>query len=115
MSRAGNPNGNPGAFFWPKLDIDGNQYRDGETDWMNDGACHGRGYPTDWWFASANGEYMDVLEAQLPGIAICKTQCPVIEECLAYALRWKIDYGAWGGLTTKERRAIRRRASEPTA
>ncbi|WP_099332875.1 WhiB family transcriptional regulator [Actinomyces minihominis] len=35
--------------------------------------------------------------------------CPVRLECLADALQCACDYGVWGGLTERERRAIRRR------
>lgn len=35
--------------------------------------------------------------------------CPVRLECLADALQWECDFGVWGGLTERERRAIRRR------
>lgn len=35
--------------------------------------------------------------------------CPVRLDCLADALQWESDFGVWGGLTERERRAIRRR------
>lgn len=35
--------------------------------------------------------------------------CPVRLECLADALQWECDFGVWGGLTERERRALRRR------
>ena len=35
--------------------------------------------------------------------------CPVRLQCLADALQCGCDYGVWGGLTERERRAIRRR------
>ena len=38
--------------------------------------------------------------------------CPVRLQCLADALQCGCDYGVWGGLTERERRAIRRRYSE---
>ena len=39
---------------------------------------------------------------------IC-SQCPVRDECLAYALDAGEQYGIWGGLDPAERRALRRR------
>lgn len=36
------------------------------------------------------------------------TGCPVRLQCLAEALQWKSDFGVWGGLTERERRALRR-------
>ncbi|MFF4283630.1 WhiB family transcriptional regulator [Streptomyces kronopolitis] len=40
--------------------------------------------------------------------AVC-CHCPVIEECLQWALRSSQEYGIWGGLSEAERRALRRR------
>lgn len=37
---------------------------------------------------------------------ICRS-CPVIEECLAYALDHDIEFGVWGGTGRRERRALR--------
>ena len=36
------------------------------------------------------------------------TGCPVRLQCLAEALQWQNDFGVWGGLTERERRAVRR-------
>jgi WhiB family redox-sensing transcriptional regulator len=38
---------------------------------------------------------------------IC-TACPVRTECLAHALDERIEWGVWGGMTERERRAILR-------
>lgn len=35
--------------------------------------------------------------------------CPVRTECLAEALDSRIDFGIWGGMTERERRALLRR------
>ena len=40
--------------------------------------------------------------------SVCQT-CPVINECLAYALQTDQDFGVWGGHSESERRAIKRR------
>ena len=39
--------------------------------------------------------------------AVCR-RCPVIEECRHWALSTGQDAGVWGGLTSEERRALRR-------
>lgn len=39
--------------------------------------------------------------------AVCMS-CPVIDECLAYAIETDQPDGIWGGFTPKERRSIRR-------
>lgn len=39
---------------------------------------------------------------------VCAT-CPVRAECLAEALDNRIEWGVWGGMTERERRALLRR------
>jgi len=39
---------------------------------------------------------------------ICRT-CPVRTECLAEALDGQMEFGVWGGMTERERRALLRR------
>ena len=36
-------------------------------------------------------------------------QCPVRDECLAYALEAREEFGIWGGLDPNERRNLKRR------
>jgi WhiB family transcriptional regulator, redox-sensing transcriptional regulator len=36
-------------------------------------------------------------------------RCEVRADCLAYALRNRVEFGVWGGLNGKERRALLRR------
>jgi WhiB family redox-sensing transcriptional regulator len=40
--------------------------------------------------------------------AVCR-RCPVIQDCLAWALESGQDAGVWGGLSEDERRALKRR------
>ena len=40
--------------------------------------------------------------------AVCMT-CPVRAECLADALDNRVEFGVWGGMTERERRALLRR------
>jgi WhiB family redox-sensing transcriptional regulator len=44
---------------------------------------------------------------------ICRT-CLVRTECLAEALDARIEFGVWGGMTERERRALLRRRPEVT-
>ena len=46
--------------------------------------------------------------------AIC-SGCPVRTECLAEALDNQVEWGVWGGLTERERRAILRRRPNVTS
>ena len=40
--------------------------------------------------------------------AVCKS-CPVVNECLQWALESGQDHGVWGGLSEDERRTLKRR------
>lgn len=41
--------------------------------------------------------------------------CPVRTECLAEALDNRINFGVWGGMTERERRALLRRRPDVTS
>lgn len=43
--------------------------------------------------------------AQREAAAICR-YCPVLRECLADALDNRVEYGIWGGMTERRRRAL---------
>lgn len=43
------------------------------------------------------------------------TACPVRTECLAEALDGRIEFGVWGGMTERERRALLRRRPDVTS
>ncbi|PKW26544.1 WhiB family transcriptional regulator [Phycicoccus duodecadis] len=47
-------------------------------------------------------------KAQRAAKAVCKG-CPVVAECLADALDNGTEFGVWGGMTERERRALLRR------
>ena len=46
--------------------------------------------------------------AQQQAKQICQ-RCPVVAECLADALDNRVEFGVWGGMTERERRAMLRR------
>ncbi len=74
-------------------------------NWMNDwpaqAAC--RGTDPDRLFVQG--------AAQNRAKAIC-FGCPVRTECLADSLDNQIEFGVWGGMTERERRALLRRRPE---
>lgn len=45
--------------------------------------------------------------AQKDAAKICR-RCPVIAECAADALDHRVEYGVWGGMTERQRRALLR-------
>jgi WhiB family redox-sensing transcriptional regulator len=62
--------------------------------------------------AQCSGKDPDALfvrgKAQHDAKAVCKT-CPVLAQCLAEALDNRTEFGVWGGMTERERRALLRR------
>lgn len=51
--------------------------------------------------------------AQNQAKTICRS-CPVRTQCLAEALDNRVEWGVWGGLTERERRALLRRRPHVT-
>jgi WhiB family redox-sensing transcriptional regulator len=45
--------------------------------------------------------------------SICRG-CPILTQCLAKALDEKIEFGVWGGMTERERRAMLKRRPDVT-
>ena len=52
--------------------------------------------------------------AQNRAKAVC-LGCPVRTECLADALDNRVEFGVWGGMTERERRALLKRRSDVTS
>lgn len=71
-------------------------------NWINDWPAHAacRGVDPDRLFVQG--------AAQNRAKAIC-AGCPVRTECLADSLDNQIEFGVWGGMTERERRALLRR------
>jgi WhiB family transcriptional regulator, redox-sensing transcriptional regulator len=68
------------------------------SDWRVNAAC--REQDPDGLFVRGKEQ----RKAKLVCIA-----CPVRTECLAEALDGRIEFGVWGGMTERERRALLRR------
>ena len=75
--------------------------------WMQKAACRGQGFDA-WFSADEVGEEADAARRVCAG-------CPVRLECLDYALGWSIRHGLWGGLSPKERAALKRRRGQRPA
>jgi WhiB family transcriptional regulator, redox-sensing transcriptional regulator len=69
------------------------------------------------WVAKARCRSADPDELFVRGAAqrraalICR-QCPVAAECLADALDNQMEFGVWGGMTERQRRALLKRHPE---
>ncbi len=71
---------------------------DAEHAWMLSGLCRER-EPS--FFFPSDGVGVDRARR------VCAT-CPVVSECLEYALTHRIEHGVWGGASERERRRILR-------
>jgi WhiB family transcriptional regulator, redox-sensing transcriptional regulator len=71
------------------------------VDWVAQGACR-KGDPDALFVQGA---------AQNRAKLVCMG-CPVRTECLADALDHRVEFGVWGGMTERERRALLRRRPE---
>ena len=75
-----------------------------DTDWATQAAC--RTTDPDTLFVQG--------AAQNRAKAIC-VGCTVRTECLADALDNRVEFGVWGGMTERERRALLRRRPNVTS
>jgi WhiB family transcriptional regulator, redox-sensing transcriptional regulator len=73
-------------------------------DWASQAQCKGSG-PDELFVRGA---------AQNKAKQLCGG-CPVRTECLAEALDNQIEWGVWGGMTERERRAILRKRPNVTS
>jgi WhiB family redox-sensing transcriptional regulator len=73
-----------------------------DENWPARASCRGGETPDELFAKGA---------AQQSAKAICQ-RCPVVAECLADALDNHTEYGVWGGMTERERRALLRNRPE---
>ena len=75
-----------------------------KDDWAPLGAC-----------AKADPDALFVQGAAQQTAKMMCQRCPVIAECLADALDNRTEFGVWGGMTERERRALlKRRPNVPS-
>jgi WhiB family transcriptional regulator, redox-sensing transcriptional regulator len=73
------------------------------ADWRARAACSG--YPNTLFFPTSDGaDDANVERAK----AVCAV-CPVVEDCLEYALETNQRAGIWGGTSEQERKSLRRK------
>lgn len=71
-----------------------------DVNWRNHAAC--RSNDPELFFPIGPYDTDRIRRAT----AVCR-RCPVIDPCLAWALRTGQDSGVWGGRTAEERRRMR--------
>ena len=75
-----------------------------DDSWQLRGLC--RGNHSHLFFPPSTFERKDErARRELRARAICRV-CPVMSECLDYAMRIREPYGIWGGFTENERRDL---------
>ncbi|MER5598622.1 WhiB family transcriptional regulator [Streptomyces sp. NPDC002265] len=70
-------------------------------DWRHDAVC--RDEDPDLFFPVGDTG-LTLLQSEEAKAVCCR--CPVIEQCLRWALKTGQDFGVWGGLSERERRSM---------
>jgi WhiB family transcriptional regulator, redox-sensing transcriptional regulator len=79
--------------------------------WQFRGAC--RGEESALFFAPGYFERRDEKNAREAKAKEICARCPVLVDCLEYAIRIREPHGVWGGLNESERRALIRERERP--
>jgi hypothetical protein len=83
-----------------------------DTAWMEQGACHGMWDTFDLAYRDGLGHVDNERRhtpAEAHAVGVCKTRCPVREQCLGWAFEVNETRGVLGGMTEWERKEFRRR------
>lgn len=76
------------------------------TNWRAAGECRKEDPELFFPIGTTGPALLQIEEAK----SVCR-RCPVIEQCLQWALEMGEDAGVWGGLSEDERRSMKRRAA----
>jgi WhiB family redox-sensing transcriptional regulator len=79
-------------------------------DWRHRAACRDEDPELFFPIGNTGPALLQTEEAK----QVCR-RCPVIGECLNFALSSSQDHGVWGGLSEDERRALKRRIQRNSA
>ncbi|MDR3083990.1 MAG: WhiB family transcriptional regulator [Streptomyces sp.] len=80
-------------------------------DWRYSAACHDEDPELFFPVGSTGLALVQIEEAK----SVCRRRCPVMEQCLQWALESGQEAGVWGGLSEDERRSMKRRAARNRA
>ncbi|WP_432158770.1 WhiB family transcriptional regulator [Streptomyces sp. bgisy153] len=75
-------------------------------DWRHNAACREEDPELFFPIGDTGPALLQIEEAK----AVCR-RCPVIEQCLQWALESGQAHGVWGGLSEAERPSMKRRAA----
>ena len=80
-----------------------------DRSWQPIALC--RGNHSHLFFPPSTSERKDERERrEIRAKSVCQV-CPVMRQCLDYAMEIREPYGIWGGLTEAERRTVLARAA----
>jgi WhiB family redox-sensing transcriptional regulator len=78
--------------------------------WRNRAACLDQDPELFFPVGTTGSALVQIEEAKV----ICR-RCEVLETCLKWAIETRQDAGVWGGLSSDERRALKRRTARARA
>lgn len=79
-------------------------------DWRHRAICRDEDAELFFPVGTSGPALLQIAEAK----TVCR-RCPVVSECLAWALDSGQDAGVWGGMSEDERRALKRRGARTRA
>lgn len=79
-------------------------------DWRHDAECRTEDPELFFPVGSQGPALLQIEKAK----AVCR-RCPVMGQCLQWALEHRQETGVWGGMSEDERHAMRRRAERNRA
>jgi WhiB family redox-sensing transcriptional regulator len=82
-------------------------------NWRADAKC--KGQDTELWYPPREKELYKTIADQAKNICFGRDgrpECPVRKDCLLYAEGMDEQYGIWGGLSHRERNALKRKAAK---
>src|SRR5215471_5931995 len=84
--------------------------RDRLMDWRHRAICRDEDPELFFPIGNTGPALLQIEQAK----TVCR-RCPVVQDCLAWALESGQDAGVWGGLSEDERRALKRRNARARA
>jgi WhiB family redox-sensing transcriptional regulator len=79
-------------------------------DWRHRAICRDEDPELFFPVGTSGPALLQIAEAK----SVCR-RCPVVSECLTWALESGQDAGVWGGMSEDERRALKRRSARTRA
>ncbi len=79
-------------------------------DWRDRAACRDEDPELHFPVGTSGPALLQIAEAK----TVCR-RCPVVSRCLSYALETNQPFGVWGGMSEREREALKRRNARTRA